>query len=121
MNSKDLTTFICEAIDVGFAESVLFNKKPECPNYFSWRGNHFEITELISEWHDFGRKGRYNRNMKDSHLERASDKGSLGVGRFYFRIRTVGSRVFDIYYDRSIKNVSDTGGSWVLFQELFPD
>jgi hypothetical protein len=121
MNSKNLNTFICEAIDVGFAESVLFNKKPECPNYFSWRGNLFEITELISEWHDFGRKGRYDRNMKDSHLERASEKGSLGVGRFYFRIRTASSRVFDIYYDRSIKNVSDTIGSWVLFQELFPD
>lgn len=67
------------------------------------------------------RKGKYSRNMKDAHLERANVKGSLGVGRFYFRVRTTDLRVFDLYYDRSIKNTFNTGGFWVLFQELFPE
>jgi hypothetical protein len=56
--------------------------------------------------------------MKDAHLERAAARGSLGVGRFYFRVRTDNSRIFDIYYDRTIKNSIETGGFWVLFQEL---
>ena len=59
--------------------------------------------------------------MKGAHLERANVKGSLGVGRFYFRVRTADLRVFDLYYDRSIMNAFNTGGFWVLFQELFPE
>ena len=79
------------------------------------------VTELLTEWQDFTRKGKYSHNMKDAHLERANVKGSLGVGRFYFRVRTADLRVFDLYYDRTIKNAFDTGGFWVLFQELFPE
>ena len=104
-----------------FEKPVLFTKKPDCPDNFSWQGKTFRITELISEWQDFTRKGKYSRNMKDAHLERANIKGSLGVGRFYFRVLTNEGRVFDIYYDRSIKNTFETDGFWVLFQELFPE
>ena len=97
----------------------LLVKKPECPNAFSWRDKSYRINEIISEWHDFSRKGKYRRNMKDAHLERANVKGSLGVGRFYFRVRTNENRIFEIYYDRSIKNTFETSGFWVLFQELY--
>lgn len=120
-NSIKKPTYIGEKITVGFIKPALFIKKPNCPDSFTWQGNFFKITELLSAWHDFERKGKYTRNMKDAHLEHARIKGSLGVGKFYFRVRTVESRVFDIYYDRSIKNVFDTGGFWVLFQELVPE
>lgn len=113
--------YIGETISVGFNKQPTYSKKPECPDSFTWRGKVFLVTGLLSGWQDFTRKGKYSRNMKDAHLERANVKGSLGVGRFYFRVRTTDLRVFDLYYDRSIKNTFNTGGFWVLFQELFPE
>lgn len=112
------SVYIGEIISVEFDEPQLFVKKPECPNKFSWRGESYRVTEIISEWHDFSRKGKSSRNMKDAHLERANIKGSLGVGRYYFQVRTDENRIFEIYYDRSIKNTFKTGGFWVIFQEL---
>ncbi len=110
--------YIGEIITVDFDHPPLFVKNPQCPNRFFWRGIEYPIKDIISEWRDFSRKGSNSRNMKDAHLERAKNKGSLGVGRFYFRICTDKERIFEIYYDRSIKNASETGGIWVLFQEL---
>jgi len=120
-NSTKKTAYIGERISVGFEKPILFTKKPECPDEFTWREKILNITETLSEWQDFTRKGKNSRNMKDTHLERANTKGSLGVGRFYFRVRTNESRVFDIYYDRSIKNSLEKVGYWTLFQELLPD
>ena len=120
-NSTNKTAYIGERISVGFEKPLLLTKKPKSPDKFTWRGKIFNITETLSEWQDFTRKGKNSRNMKDAHLERANTKGSLGVGRFYFRVRTIESRVFDVYYDRSIKNTLEKVGYWVLFQELFPD
>ena len=93
-------------------------KNRNVPIHYFWRDRSYRVKEIISEWHDFSRKGKYSRNMKDAHLERANIKGSLGVGRFYFRVRTDENRIFEIYYDRSIKNTFETSGFWVLFQEL---
>lgn len=115
------TVYIGERISVRFEKPLLFTKKPKCPVEFTWCEKIFNITETLSEWQDFTRKGKNSRNMKDAHLERANTKGSLGVGRFYFRVRTNESRVFDIYYDRSIKNTLEKAGYWALFQELIPD
>ena len=113
--------YIGEIISVEFDEPQLFLKKPTFPNLFSWRGRSYIVKEVISEWHDFTRKGKYSRNMKEAHLERANSKGSLGVGRFYFRVRTDENRIFEIYYDRSLKNTLETSGFWVLFQELYSE
>jgi len=119
INSTKKTAYIGEMIAVGYDNPPLFMKKPDCPNTFFWNGSTYHIIEVISEWHDFSRKGKYSRNMKDAHLERANIKGSLGVGRFYFRVRTNENRLFEIYYDRGIKNTFETGGTWVLLQELY--
>jgi hypothetical protein len=120
-HSTKKPVYIGEMITVGYDQPPLLVKKPDCPNMFIWQGKSFRVTEVISEWHDFSRKGKYTRNMKDAHLERANIKGSLGVGRFYFRVRSDENRIFEIYYDRSIKNTFETSGFWVLFQELFLD
>jgi len=121
IESTRTSVYIGEIITVEFDEPQIFVKKPAYPNMFSWRGKSHRVKEIISEWHDFSRKGRYSRNMKEAHLERANSKGSLGVGRFYFRVRTDENRIFDIYYDRSIKNTFENSGFWVLFQELYSD
>jgi len=119
INTTKKPVYIGETISVGFDEPPLFVKKPECPNTFFWRGRSYRVKEVISQWQDFSRQGNYSRNMKDVHLERAKTKGSLGVGRFYFRVLINDDRIFEIYYDRRIKSTYETSGFWVLFQELF--
>ena len=56
------------------------------------------------------------RNMRPAHAAVAAERGSLGVGRFYFRVDT--GQVFDLYYDRAIKDVDDRLGHWFLYREL---
>jgi hypothetical protein len=117
-NYSKKSIFIGEKINVEFDQPSFILKKPRYPDKFSWRGEAYIIAELLNEWHDFSRKGKYSGNMKEVHLVSASAKGSLGVGRFYFRVRTTNSHIFDLYFDRSIKNVFETLGFWVLFQEI---
>jgi hypothetical protein len=103
-------------------------KSPPCPDGFIWEGEQYSVTELLSEWSDFTRRGKYARNMRPTHAAVASNRGSLNVGRFYFRVgvvrsssKTAGqteSRIFDIYYDRAMKNVDDRKGQWFLYREL---
>jgi hypothetical protein len=57
--------------------------------------------------------------MQAAHAARARVTGSLGVGKFYFRIMTADRRFFELYYDRTIKNAHARGGSWVLYREIF--
>jgi hypothetical protein len=50
------------------------------------------------------------------------------VGRFYFRVRVVlsssstagqsESQIFDIYYDRAMKNIDDRKGQWLVYREM---
>jgi len=58
------------------------------------------------------------RNMQPAHAAVAAERGSLGVGRFYFRVRVDTGQVFDLYYDRAIKDVDDRLGHWFLYREL---
>ncbi len=101
-----------------FLEPPLLEKKPGCPDSFTWRGDTFRITGLISEWHEYTRRGRSARNMRDSHATTAERRGSWGVGKDYYRVHTDAHRVFDLYYDRAPKSVEHRKGAWILFQEL---
>lgn len=117
MDAKPLH-FIDEPITVEFDEPPLLEKKPSCPDRFVWRGDTYTITELIHEWMDTTRRGRNARNMRPSHLITAATRGSWGVGRQHFRVRTESGRLFDLYYDREPKDADDRKGHWVLFREL---
>jgi len=110
--------FIEEQVEVMFLESPLLEKKPGCPDGFTWRGEAFRITRLIAEWHDYARHGRSARNMRDTHATTAERHGSWGVGKDYYRVNTNVDRIFDLYYDRAPKNVDQRKGAWFLFQEL---
>jgi len=57
-------------------------------------------------------------NMTTEHAAVAARRGSWGVGRDYYRVRTAGGRVFDLYYDRAPKGSDDRGGGWFLFREM---
>lgn len=110
--------FIDEPIEVQFAQPPVFEKHPPCPDGFLWHGETFMIVELLSEWRDYQRRGRMAVNMRPEHASIAAERGSWGVGRFYFRVRTAAGPIFDLYYDRAPKGASQRKGAWFLFREL---
>ncbi len=110
--------FIDALIDVEFDDPPALTKRPGCPNGFTWKGDSFRIVELLREWHDYTRRGRFAVNMRPSNAEKTVGKGSWGVGKDHYRVRTECGRVFDIYFDRAPKNSGDRSGTWVLFREI---
>ncbi len=118
MESLRPIQFINEAIEVRFYRPPALEKKPGAPSGFRWKGEEYEIAEVISEWHDYRRRGRMARNMATEHASRAEVKGSWGVGRDYYRVKTVKGRFFEIYYDRAPKDIEQRKGGWYLDREL---
>ena len=110
--------FIGDEIEVAFDEPPVLEKKPGCPAAFTWRDETFRVAELISEWSDYTRRGRFARNMQPEHASVAANRGSWGVGRMYFRVRVSGKRFFELYYDRAPKDARQRKGSWFLRCEL---
>jgi hypothetical protein len=110
--------FIGEEVEVLFDVPPALSKKPGCPDGFIWQGKEFRVMELLSEWADFSRRGRFARNMQPHNQRKAVRRGSFGVGRYYFQVRTSGDRIFELYYDRAPKSVDDKTGSWSLYREL---
>jgi len=110
--------FIDTPIEVRFAVPPPLEKTPPCPDGFSWEDRDFTVVAKLAEWSDFTRRGRMARNMRPSHAAVAAGRGSLGVGRFFFRVRTDSGRVFDLYYDRAIRDASHRKGGWTLYREL---
>ncbi|MDX1414491.1 MAG: DUF6504 family protein [Candidatus Promineifilaceae bacterium] len=110
--------FIGEAITVSWDKPPLWEKKPTCPDRLFWDDERLEIVELLTEWRDYKRRGRMASNMRPANLRRARERGSWGVGRYYFRVKVADSRVFDIYYDRAPVGTDRRKGTWHLHQEL---
>ncbi len=110
--------FLDEPIEVLFDSAPAYEKKPPCPDGFCWAGREYRVVEHISEWADFGRRGRSSRNMRPAHLQAAASRGSLNVGRFFFRVRVNTGQVFDVYYDRAMKNIDDRKGQWFIYREI---
>jgi Family of unknown function (DUF6504) len=114
--------FIDEPIEVLFDRPPALEKSPECPQGFLWQGNVYRVEQLLEEWRDYRRRGRMARNMQPEHAQRASLKGSWGVGRFYFRVLANGGREFELYYDRSPNSIDERKGGWYLLGERYlPD
>jgi hypothetical protein len=110
--------FIEEPIEVLYNDPPVLEKKPGPPNAILWRESRYRIVEVISEWHDYQRRGRMARNMRPEHAETAQKRGSWGVGKDYYRVVTDSGRIFDIYFDRAPKSVDKRKGAWFIFQEL---
>jgi hypothetical protein len=110
--------FISEPIQAVFDQAPLLEKIPGCPDHFTWRDKNYTIIEIISEWHNYQRKGRMARNMTPEHAAVAGQRGSWGVGQDYFRVRVDSSQIFDIYYDRAPVDAMNRKGGWFLDREL---
>jgi len=117
MEHKSLR-FIAKQVEVQFDEPPGLEKKPGCPDRFVWKEETYQVTEKIAEWQDYSRRGRMAHNMRAEHAAVAAGRGSWGVGRFYFRVRTLRGRVFDLYYDRAPKNADERKGAWFLYREM---
>jgi hypothetical protein len=109
--------FLGESIQAEFDQPPQLSKKAGCPARFRWRDEEFSVTEMLAEWHSYGRRGRAALNMTPAHAQAALERGSRGVGRDYFTVRTGTGRVFTLYYDRAPKSVSDSLGEWILLEE----
>lgn len=110
--------FISERVEPCFDRAPTLEKRPGCPAAFTWRGAHYRITGVLSEWHDYARRGRASHNMRPSHAAAAESRGSWGVGRDYYRVVTDSGRVFDLYYDRAPASALERKGAWFLLREL---
>ncbi|HEY3310837.1 MAG TPA: DUF6504 family protein [Anaerolineales bacterium] len=118
MDAFNSSYFIDDAIEVEFDLPPAREKTPTCPQRFTWRGDIYQVNEALAEWSDFSRRGRSARNMRPSHSTVAAGRGSLGVGRFFFRVSTGVGRIFEIYYDRAPKDAQNRKGAWFLYREL---
>lgn len=110
---------IVEPIDAIFTDEPVLEKKPGLPHGFEWRGKKYQITRLISEWHDYQRRGRMSKNMRPSHAAASAKKGSWGVGSDYYLVETEIGRIFVIYYDRAPVDSDQHKGSWILEREYY--
>ena len=110
--------FFDELIEVQFNEPPVREKAPHCPNRFIWNDKTYHITASLSEWTDFTRQGKMAKNMRPAHAVMAATRGSLNVGRYYFRVQVDNGQIFDIYYDRAMKNVDKRKGQWFIYREL---
>jgi hypothetical protein len=110
--------FVDEKVEVAFDRPPDLAKKPGPPSAFHWRGERLRVTDVLTAWTDYRRRGRMAQNMAEAHLKTAARRGSWGVGRFYFRLRVEDGRVFDLYYDRAPEGPDDRAGQWFLYREL---
>lgn len=106
--------YIGEEIAVILPNGDFLERSPACPLSFTWREKEIHIIRLLNQWVDFARKGRFKRNMREEHLERAKVVGSWGVGRFYFEVCDDVGIVYILYYDRAPSSSSDRKGKWIL-------
>ena len=111
--------FLDQPIEVIFDTPPVLEKSPDVPpSGFIWDAKTYRVTEMLSSWNDFKRRGRMAQNMQPAHATVASTRGSLNVGRFYFRVKVDTSQIFDIYYDRAMKNVDERKGQWFIYREM---
>jgi len=111
--------FLDRPIEPIFDKPPAREKTPDAPpNGFIWEGKTYRVIEMLSVWNDYKRRGRMARNMQPAHAAVASSRGSLNVGRFYFRVKVDTDQIFDLYYDRAMKNVDDRKGQWFVYREL---
>lgn len=111
--------FLDQPIEAIFDTPPVREKTPDAPpNGFIWEGKTYHVVEMLSSWNDYKRRGRMARNMQPQHAAVASTRGSLNVGRFYFRVKVDTGQVFDIYFDRAMKNVDERKGQWFVYREM---
>ncbi|MFN2137362.1 MAG: DUF6504 family protein [Candidatus Promineifilaceae bacterium] len=111
-------SFLLDPITVEWDTPPLLEKKPRCPDRFTWHERSFEIIEVLGEWRDYRRRGRMAYNMRPEHARRALLRGSRGVGRYYFRVCVRGGHVYELYFDRAAAGKESSAQGWFISRDL---
>ncbi len=116
------TRFISEPIEVYYDQAPALEKRPGSPNGFTWQGRTYRIVKVLGEWHDYHQRGKtaaFYRKERGSYRAKAAERrGSWGVGRDYYRVRTDTGEVFDLYYDRAPQGAGGHKGGWFLYRQI---
>jgi hypothetical protein len=117
--------FIGATIQVIHDRSPTLEKKPGPPDGFIWEERTYRVVEVLNEWHDYRQRGKtatfYIKERGSFRAKAAERRGSWGVGRDYFRVRTDAGKVFDLYYDRAPQGTKRRKGCWVLYRQLLEE
>jgi hypothetical protein len=117
--------FIGAPIQVTYDEPPALDKRPGPPDGFTWQERTYRVTALVQEWHDYRKRGRtlafYTKEQGSFRAKAARRRGSWGVGRDYYRVRTDTGEVFDLYYDRSPRGPGRGKGTWFLFRQVLEE
>jgi len=117
--------FIGVPIEVTHDRPPALEKKPGPPDGFTWEERAYRIVEVLSEWHDYHQRGKmkafYVKERGSFRAKAAERRGSWGVGRDYYRVRTDTGEVFDLYYDRAPRRADHRKGGWFLYQQILED
>jgi hypothetical protein len=78
------------------------------PLSFRLGKNEYEITQILDAWHDygFGRSPLRHRNWWQRRH------------RNYYRVKTTGGEIFEIYYDRGTSLKYPELRKWFLYRQL---
>lgn len=117
--------FIGAAIEVTFDRPPVLEKRTGPPDGFVWEGRSYRVVAVLREWHDYRQRGKtkafYLKERGSYRAKAAERRGTWGVGRDYYRLRTESGEVFDIYYDRSPRGPGGPKGSWFLFRQVLEE
>lgn len=112
--------FYSEPITVEFKNEPLLEKKPGFPDAFVWRGKTYSIVSVEREWHDYEIRGKteefYSQRRGNAPEMKPRTKGSWGVGKDYYQVKTNTGEVFVIYYDR--QPTKSEKGQWILLKKV---
>jgi stalled ribosome alternative rescue factor ArfA len=117
--------FIGAPIQVVYDRPPALEKRPGPPDGFTWQGRTYRVAAVLREWHDYRQRGKtktfYIKERGSYRAKAAERRGSWGVGRDYYRVRTEAGELFDLYYDRSPGGAGGRKGSWFLFRQVFEE
>lgn len=114
--------FIGAPVEVIHDRPPALEKRPGPPDGFIWEGRTYRVAEVLQEWHDYHLRGKsrafYVKERGSYRAKAAERRGTWGVGRDYYRVRTTEGEVFDLYYDRAPHGPEERKGAWFLWREV---
>lgn len=122
MNSDLPARFIGAPVEVIYDRPPALEKRPGPPDGFVWEGRMYRVVAVLQEWHDYHLRGKslafYVKERGSYRAKAAERRGTWGVGRDYYRVRTAEGEVFDLYYDRAPQGPGERKGEWFLWRQI---
>jgi len=122
MESDLPARFIGARIEVIHNRPPALEKRPGPPDRFIWEGQTYQVVAVLREWHDYHLRGKslafYIKEQGSYRARAAGRRGTWGVGRDYYRVRTAEGEVFDLYYDRAPQGPGQRKGAWFLWRQI---